>query len=317
MHSKKISIIGSGNIGGTFAHLSILKNLGDIVLFDVVEGLPQGKALDLSQICPIESSDISIRGTNNYEDISGSDVVVVTAGVARKPGMSRDDLLEINAKIMKDVGHGIKNNCPEAFIVCITNPLDVMVEVLQVYAGISNSKIIGMAGVLDSSRFRRLLADEFSVSVEQVQAYVMGGHGDTMVPLTTISNISGISLDRLVQEKKISSERLSEIINRTRLGGGDIVKLLKTGSAYYAPATSAIQMVESYLLNKGMILPCASKLTNGMYGVNDDIFVGVPTKITSEGAFPIEINLTVSEKELLQSSINAVRDLNIAVTKFI
>lgn len=318
MSRSKIALIGAGNIGGTLAHLALLKQLGDIVLFDVVEGIPQGKALDLAQCCPVEGVDASIIGTNDYKDIKNSDVVIVTAGLPRKPGMSRDDLLEINAKIMQSVGHGIKENCPNAFVICITNPLDVMVSVLQKFSEISDTKIVGMAGVLDSSRFRTFLAWEFGVSLDQVQAYVLGGHGDTMVPLTGMSNIAGVSLEELVKQNKITQERLDEIVDRTRKGGGEIVGLLKTGSAFYAPATSAISMAESYLLDKKRILPCAAKLTNKQYGVKEPIFVGVPAKIGSNGIENIiEVNLTDSEQENLNKSIAAVEELNSAVKNYL
>ena len=313
MSRKKIALIGAGNIGGTLAHLALLKNLGDIVIFDIVEGVPQGKALDLSQCCPIEHQDLSITGTNDYKDLKNSDVVIVTAGVPRKPGMSRDDLLGINAKVMKAVGEGIKQNCPGAFVICITNPLDVMVGLLQKFSGLPDNMIVGMAGVLDSSRFRTFLAWEFNVSVDQVQAYVVGGHGDTMVPLTGMSNIAGITLDDLVQSGKITEQRLEEIVDRTRKGGGEIVAHLKTGSAFYAPATSAIQMVESYLLDKKQILPIAAKVV-GKYGIDEPLFVGVPGKIGANGVEEVvEIPLKPNEKELLHVSVNAVKELNAAV----
>ena len=228
MARKKIALIGAGNIGGTLAHLALLKNLGDVILCDIAEGIPQGKALDLAQTAPVEGFDASITGTNDYKDLKGSDVVIVTAGIARKPGMSRDDLLGINSGVMKAVGEGIKSNCPNAFVICITNPLDVMVGLLQKFSDIADNMIVGMAGVLDSSRFRTFLAWEFNVSVQQVQAYVMGGHGDTMVPLTGMSNIAGVSLDKLVEDGKITRERLTEIVDRTRKGGDEIVALLKT-----------------------------------------------------------------------------------------
>lgn len=310
MARKKIALIGAGNIGGTLAHLSLLKNLGDVVLFDIAEGIPQGKALDLAQTCPVENIDASIIGTNDYKDIANADVVIVTAGVARKPGMSRDDLLGINIKVMKSVGEGIKQYCPDAFVICITNPLDVMVRMLQKYAGIADNKIVGMAGVLDSARFRTFLAWEFGVSVQQVQAFVMGGHGDTMVPLTGMSNIAGVSLNKLVEEGEITADRLESIVDRTRKGGGEIVGLLKTGSAFYAPATSAIQMAESYLHDKGMILPCATKIKKGAYGVDEDLFVGVPTKITAQGVEPLIVDITEKERQYLQVSIDAVKELN-------
>ncbi len=315
MARKKIALIGAGNIGGTLAHLALLKNLGDVVLFDIAEGIPQGKALDLAQSCPVEGVDASVTGSNDYKDIKDADVVIVTAGVPRKPGMSRDDLLGINAKVMKAVGEGIKNNCPNAFVICITNPLDIMVRMLQHYSGIADNKIVGMAGVLDSSRFRTFLAWEFGVSLEQVQAYVMGGHGDTMVPLTGMSNIAGVSLNKLVEEGKISQARLEEIVDRTRKGGGEIVGLLKTGSAYYAPATSGIQMAESYLFDKGMVLPCATKVKKGTYGLDEDLFVGVPTKITANGVEPLEVEITEKERAQLQVSIDAVKDLNEAADR--
>lgn len=318
MARSKVALIGAGNIGGTLAHLALLKNLGDVVLFDIAEGIPQGKALDLSQCAPIEGFDAQVTGTNNYKDLAGADVVIITAGVPRKPGMSRDDLLEINAKVMQQVGAGIKQNCSNAFVICITNPLDVMVRILQDYCQVPDHMIVGMAGVLDSSRFRTFLAWEFNVSVNQVQAYVLGGHGDTMVPLTGLSNIAGVSLDKLVAENKISQTRLDEIVSRTRKGGGEIVGLLKTGSAFYAPATSAISMAESYLLDKKRILPGAAKLTKGQYGINDKLFVGVPIKIGAQGVEDIiEVALTNEEQANLQLSINAVKDLNKAVDKFV
>mgnify|MGYP003572113928 CR=1 FL=1 len=311
MFRKKISLIGSGNIGSTLAHLALLKGLGDVVLFDIVDGMPSGKALDLSQCGPIEGYDFSIKGTSKYEDIENSDVIVVTAGIPRKPGMSRDDLLEINGKVMKSVGEGIKNYAPNAFVICITNPLDVMVGVLQHYSGLKDNMIVGMAGVLDSARFRTFLSWKFGVSVQDVNAFVLGGHGDSMVPLTKLSNISGVTLDTLIKTNKISQEELDSIVERTKKGGGEIVSLLKTGSAYYAPATSAIAMAESYLLDKKRILPCAARLSNGEYGVSESIFVGVPVKIGSDGVEEIvEVTLTDQEKEILNYSINSVIELN-------
>merc|ERR1711976_774125 len=262
MRRRKIALVGAGNIGSTLAHLSLLKNLGDVVLFDIVPGIPQGKALDLAECAPVEGFDASVIGTNDYKDIEGADVVIVTAGVARKPGMSRDDLLGINAKVMKSVGEGIKQYCPEAFVICITNPLDVMVGLLQKFSGISDKKIVGMAGVLDSARFRTFISWEMNVSVNQVQAYVLGGHGDTMVPLTNMSNVAGISLKQMVRNGRITQERLDSMVDRTRKGGGEVVALLKTGSAFYAPATSAIHMAESYLFDRNRVLPCAAKVTN-------------------------------------------------------
>lgn len=316
MARNKIALVGAGNIGGTLAHLSLLKQLGDVVLFDIAEGVPQGKALDLNQCGPVEGFDNQVIGTNDYKDIANADVVIVTAGVPRKPGMSRDDLLEINAKVMKSVGEGIKQNCPNAFVICITNPLDVMVNLLQQYSGLPDNKIAGMAGVLDSARFRTFLAWEFNVSVNQVQAYVLGGHGDTMVPLTQMSNIAGVSLADMVKQGQITQARLDEIIDRTRKGGGEIVGLLKTGSAFYAPATAAINMAESYLLDKKRILPCAVKLKAGQYQVKESLFVGVPAKIGANGIEEvIEVQLTASEKENLDVSIRAVQELNDAVKK--
>jgi len=316
MKRNKIALIGAGNIGSTLAHLSLLKNLGDVVLFDIIPGVPQGKALDLSECAPVEGFDASIIGTNNYDDIKGSDVVIVTAGVARKPGMSRDDLLGINAKVMKSVGEGIKAHCPNAFVICITNPLDVMVGLLQKYSGIKDNMIVGMAGVLDSARFRTFISWELDVSVNQVQAYVLGGHGDTMVPLTNMSNVAGVSLDNLVSSGMLTQERLDSIVNRTRSGGGEVVALLKTGSAFYAPATSAIHMAESYLFDKKRILPCAAKITKGEYGIKEQIFVGVPAKIGGNGISEVvEVSLTDAEKSNLELSIKAVNGLVEAVNR--
>lgn len=311
MSRKKIALIGAGNIGGTLAHLALLKNLGDVVLFDISEGVPQGKALDLAQCGPVEGFDGSVMGTNSYEDIAGSDVVIVTAGIPRKPGMTRDDLLGINAKVMKAVGEGIKRFCPKAFVICVTNPLDIMVNLLHHFSGVPAHMIVGMAGVLDSSRFRTFLAWEFKVSVNQVQAYVLGGHGDTMVPLTGMSNIAGVSLDQLVKQGKMTQARLDEIVTRTRQGGGEIVALLKTGSAYYAPATSAIQMAEAYLLDKKSILPVAAQLKVGQYGLKEPLFIGVPAKIGSKGVEEIiEVSLSAAERSTLEVSIEAVKTLN-------
>lgn len=316
MVRNKIALIGAGNIGGTLAHLTLLKQLGDVVLYDITEGTPQGKALDLSQCAPIEGYDCSIVGSNDYKDIEQADVVIVTAGVPRKPGMNRDDLLETNAKVMKSVGEGIKQYCPKAFVICITNPLDVMVRLLQDYSGINDKMIVGMAGVLDSARFRTFLSWEFGVSMQQVQAYVLGGHGDTMVPLTKMSNIAGVTLEQMVANGRISQDRLDAIVDRARKGGGEIVGLLKKGSAYYAPATSAIEMMESYLLDKKQILPCAVKLQPGQYGVDEPLFIGVPAKIGCNGVEEvIEIELNATETENLQLSISAVKDLNQAVAK--
>lgn len=314
MRKPKIALIGAGNIGGTLAHLALMKGLGDVVLFDVVEGIPQGKALDLAHCGPIEGFDCHVTGTNDYKAIEGADVAIVTAGVARKPGMSRDDLLAINSKVMKAVGEGIKQFCPNAFTICITNPLDIMVRLLQDFSGVSDNRIVGMAGVLDSARFRTFLAEEFKVSIHEVQAYVLGGHGDSMVPLTGLSNIAGVTLEKLVAEKKITRERLNAIVDRTRKGGGEIVNLLKTGSAFYAPASSAIWMAKSYLMDEKRILPCAAKLKPGQYGVKEPLFVGVPVKIGSQGIEEIiEVELTEQERVNLQVSIQAVIELNQAV----
>ncbi len=316
MARKKIALIGAGNIGGTLAHLALLKGLGDVVLFDIIEGLPQGKALDLAQSGPVEGFDASIIGTNDYADLKDADVVINTAGVPRKPGMSRDDLLGINAKITRQVGEGIKANCPNAFVICITNPLDVMVGVLQKTAGIPGNKVVGMAGVLDSARFRTFLAWEFGVSVKQVNAYVLGGHGDSMVPLTGMSNIAGETLDSMVETGKITAERLEEIVQRTRSGGGEIVGLLKTGSAFYTPAASAIEMAEAYMADKKSILPCAAYVEKGEYGIDQPLYVGVPVKIGAGGVEEVvEIPLTEKERKDLQISIDAVIELNAAVDK--
>jgi len=308
MARKKIALIGAGNIGGTLAHLAALKGLGDIVLFDVVEGVPQGKALDLSQCGPVEGFDATITGTNDYADIAGADVIIVTAGVARKPGMSRDDLIGINLKVMEQVGAGIKKYAPNAFVICITNPLDAMVWALQKFSGLPANKVVGMAGVLDSSRFRLFLAKEFNVSVQDVTAFVLGGHGDTMVPLARYSTVGGIPLTDLVTMGWVTKERLEEIIQRTRDGGAEIVGLLKTGSAYYAPAASAIEMAESYLKDKKRVLPCAAYLS-GQYGVND-MYVGVPTIIGAGGIERIiEIDMNKAEKEAFDKSVAAVAGL--------
>lgn len=316
MARKKIALLGAGNIGGTLAYLIALKGLADVVLFDISEGTPEGKALDISHCTPMLGIDLSIIGTHQYQDIQNADVVIVTAGVARKPGMSRDDLLAINAKVMKSVGEGIKQYCPNAFVICVTNPLDVMVKVLQDYSGIPDQRIVGMAGVLDSARFSTFLALELGVSVQQVQAYVLGGHGDSMVPLTGMSNVAGVSLDKLVEQGTLLKERLEAIVDRTRKGGGEIVALLKTGSAFYAPATSAIAMAEAYLLDKKNIFPCAAKLKPGQYGVKEPLFIGVPVKIGAGGIEQIiEVTLTDAEKKNLAVSIETVIELNQAVLK--
>jgi malate dehydrogenase len=305
---KKIALIGGGNIGGTLALLAGLKDLGDIVIFDINEGLPQGKSLDIAQLSAIEGFDSSLSGTQSYEGIAGADVIIVTAGVARKPGMSRDDLIGINSGVMKTVGEGIKKNAPNAFVIVITNPLDAMVWVLQQASGLPANKVVGMAGVLDSARFRYFLAEEFGVSVEDVTAFVLGGHGDTMVPLSRYSTVAGIPLPDLVQMGWTTQEKLDKIIQRTRDGGAEIVALLKTGSAFYAPAAAAIVMAESYLKDKKRILPCAAHLS-GQYGI-DDLYVGVPVVIGAGGVEKIvEIKLNSEEKALFDKSVDAVRSL--------
>jgi malate dehydrogenase len=316
MGKPKIALIGAGNIGGTLAHLLLLKKLGSVVLYDIAEGIPQGKALDLSHCGPIEGIDASILGTNNYSDITGSDVVIVTAGLSRKPGMSRDALLESNAGVMKTVGAAIKQYCPNAFIICVTNPLDIMVRLLHDFSGVPDQKIVGMAGVLDSARFRSFLAQALKVSIQEVQAYVLGGHGDSMVPLTGLSNVAGVSLDTLVAEAKLTQLQLDALVQRTRQGGGEIVNLLKTGSAFYAPASAAIAMAESYLFDQKRILPVAAKLAPPLYGLKEPLFLGVPAKIGSQGVEAIiEVILTAAEQANLELSIKAVQELNAAVAK--
>ncbi|HEC00426.1 MAG TPA: malate dehydrogenase [Sphingomonadales bacterium] len=312
MARKKIALIGGGQIGGTLAHLAGLKELGDVVIFDIAEGLPQGKALDLAQSSTIEGYDAAMSGANDYADIKDADVVIVTAGVPRKPGMSRDDLLGINLKVMKAVGEGIRDNAPDAFVICITNPLDVMVWALQQFSGLPANKVVGMAGVLDSARFKLFLAEELNVSVEDVNAFVLGGHGDTMVPLARYSTVAGIPIPDLVEMGWITNEKLEQIIQRTRDGGAEIVGLLKTGSAFYAPATAAISMAESYLRDKRRLLPCAVEL-NGEYGV-DGIYVGVPVLIGAGGVEKIvEISLNDDEKAGFDHSVAAVQGLIEAV----
>jgi malate dehydrogenase len=314
MARNKIALIGGGMIGGTLAHLASVKELGDITVFDIAEGLPQGKSLDIAQSGLVEGFDAKLSGTNRYEAIDGADVVIVTAGVPRKPGMSRDDLLEINLKVMAQVGAGIAKYASKAFVICITNPLDVMVWALQKYSGLPANKVVGMAGVLDSSRFRHFLAEEFNVSVEDVTAFVLGGHGDTMVPLTRYSAVAGIPVPDLVQMKWTTQQRIDQIVQRTRDGGAEIVGLLKTGSAFYAPATSAIAMAESYLKDKKRVLPCAAQLT-GQYGV-DNLYVGVPVVIGSAGVERIvEIKLDSDEKTAFKKSVDAVKALMDAAKK--
>jgi len=309
MARKKIALIGGGNIGGTLALLAGMKELGDITIFDVVEGLPQGKALDMAQAGAVEGFDAKLRGTQDYKDIAGSDVIIVTAGVARKPGMSRDDLLGINIKVMQAVGAGIKAHAPDAFVICITNPLDAMVWVLREVCGLPHNKVIGMAGVLDSARFRHFLAEEFNVSVNDVNAFVLGGHGDTMVPLIRYSTVAGIPVPDLIKMGWSTQEKIDKIIQRTRDGGAEIVALLKTGSAFYAPASSAIEMAESYLKDKRRVLPCAAWLDGGKYG-QSGMYVGVPVVIGANGVEKIvEIELNAEEKKMFEHSANAVKGL--------
>ena len=309
MARHKISLIGAGNIGGTLAVLAGLKELGDITLFDIAEGIPQGKALDIAQSSPIERFNAAVTGANDYAALADSDVVIVTAGVARKPGMSRDDLIGINTKVMNQVGAGIKEHCPNAFVICITNPLDVMVGVLQRAAGLPAAKVVGMAGVLDSARFRLFLAEEFNVSVEDVTAFVLGGHGDTMVPLVRYSAVAGIPVPDLIKMGWSSDARIAEIVQRTRDGGAEIVGLLKTGSAFYAPASSAIEMADAYLKDKKRLLPCAAYV-DGAYGL-DGLYVGVPVIIGAGGVERIvEIDLNADEQAMFNKSVGAVKALN-------
>jgi len=308
MARSKIALIGGGMIGGTLAHLASLKELGDVIIFDIVEGLPQGKALDLAESGPIEDFDANLKGANDYQGIKGADVVIVTAGVPRKPGMSRDDLLGINLKVMKAVGEGIKKYAPDAFIICITNPLDAMVWALQKYSGVPEKRIVGMAGILDSARFRHFLAEEFNVSVEDVTAFVLGGHGDTMVPLAHYSTVGGIPVPDLVKMGWSTQDKIDAIIQRTRDGGAEIVGLLKTGSAYYAPASAAIQMAESYLKDKKRLLPCAAYLS-GEYGVSG-LYIGVPIIIGEGGVERIvEVELGKEERAGFDKSVAAVEGL--------
>lgn len=309
MARNKIALIGAGNIGGTLALLAGLKELGDIVLFDIAEGIPQGKALDIAQASAIEGFDAKVVGANDYADLAGADVVIVTAGVPRKPGMSRDDLVGINTKVMTQVGEGIKANCPNAFVICITNPLDAMVGVLQRASGLPANHVVGMAGVLDSARFRYFLAEEFQVSVEDVSAFVLGGHGDTMVPLVRYSTVAGIPVPDLVKMGWSTQDKIDAIIQRTRDGGAEIVGLLKTGSAFYAPASSAIQMADAYLKDKKRLLPCAAFVENA-YGL-DGIYVGVPVIIGGGGVERVvEIAMNADEQAMFDHSIAAVKALN-------
>ncbi|MGC0372075.1 MAG: hypothetical protein DGJ47_000780 [Rickettsiaceae bacterium] len=304
----KIALIGGGNIGGTLTHLIAKEAIGDVVLFDLSEGKAKGKALDVSQGATIENSDVKVSGTNQYKDIADSDVIIITAGVARKPGMSRDDLIATNTNVMKTVAEGIKTYAPEAFVIVITNPLDAMVYVLQRESGLPAQKVVGMAGVLDSARFNHFLAEEFKVSVENVTSFVLGGHGDTMVPLTRYSTIGGVPVPDMIKMGWTTQERIDSIVKRTRTGGGEIVSLLKTGSAFYAPATSAVEMAKSYLYDKRKIMPCAAQL-NGEYGQNG-IYVGVPAVIGKNGVEKVvEIELNKEEKESFENSVAAVKDL--------
>ena len=308
MARPKIALIGAGQIGGTLAHLAGLKELGDVVLFDIQEGVPQGKALDIAESAPVDGFDAEMAGANDYSAIAGADVCIVTAGVPRKPGMSRDDLLGINLKVMKSVGEGIRDNAPNAFVICITNPLAAMVWALQEFSGLPREKVCGMAGVLDSARFRHFLADEFKVSVKDVTAFVLGGHGDTMVPSVRYSTVAGIPLPDLVEMGWTTQEKLDAIVDRTRKGGGEIVALLKTGSAYYAPAASAIQMAEAYLKDQKRVLPCAA-YCEGQYGL-DGLYVGVPVVIGAGGVEKIvEIKFNDAEKGMFQVSVDAVKEL--------
>jgi malate dehydrogenase len=308
MARNRIALIGAGQIGGTLAHLAGIRELGDVVLFDVVDGIPQGKALDLSQAAPIEGFKPTFKGVNEYAEIKDADVVIVTAGVPRKPGMSRDDLIEINLKVMEQVGAGLRKYAPEAFIICVTNPLDAMVWALQKTSGLPRNKVVGMAGILDAARFRYFLSEEFDISPEDITAMVLGGHGDTMVPLIRYSTVAGIPLPDLVRLRWITQKRLEEIVQRTRDGGAEIVGLLKTGSAYYAPAAAALDMAESYLKDKKRVLPCAAYL-NGEYGVKG-LYAGVPVVISAKGVERvIELELTSAEQDAFMHSVASVKSL--------
>ena len=308
MARNKIALIGGGQIGGTLAHLAGIKELGDVVIFDIADGIPQGKALDIAESAPVDGFDGSFTGTTKYRDLKGSDVIIVTAGVPRKPGMSRDDLLGINLKVMQQVGEGIAKYAPKAFVICITNPLDAMVWALRQFSGLPHNKVVGMAGVLDSSRFEHFLADEFNVSIKDVNAFVLGGHGDTMVPLPRYSTVAGIPLPDLIKMGWTTKERLAEIVQRTRDGGAEIVGLLKTGSAFYAPAASAISMAEAYLNDQKRVMPCAAFLS-GQYDVKD-LYVGVPVIIGAGGVERIvEVNLNATEKKGFLKSVASVKGL--------
>ena len=311
---KKITLIGAGQIGGTLAHLIALKELGDIILFDVASGLAKGKALDIAQSSPVNGFNVNIIGTDNYQDTKNSDVIIITAGVPRKPGMTRDDLLEINLKIIKQVAEGIKNTSPEAFVICITNPLDVIVMALQKYSGLPKKKIVGMAGILDSSRFIYFLSQELKIPVKKIKSFVLGGHGDTMVAMLDSTLVDGKKINELVKEQKLSKEKLDGIIERTKKGGAEIVKYLEKGSAFYAPAASGVQMAESYLKDMKMELPCAASL-NGEYGF-ENIYAGVPVIIGKDGVEKIvEIKLSDNEKKSFALSVNSVKELFNAAKK--
>ena len=313
---NKISLIGAGNIGGTLAHLLALKKIGNITLIDVVTGMPQGKALDLSQSSAVEGFTGSIEGTNDFSKMKGSDVIIITAGLPRKPGMSRDDLLEINGKIIKKIALDIKKYAPKAFVICITNPLDAMVYVLQKYSKLPKNMCVGMAGVLDSSRMKYFLSDALKVSVNDVETFVLGGHGDDMVPLINYTTIGGVPLIDFIKLKKFPYSKIERIVDRTRMGGGEIVKLLKNGSAFYAPASSAIQMAEAFLLNQKKLLPCAAYI-NGQYGLKN-MYMGVPTIIGNKGIEKIiEVKLTAKEKLMLKKSVKSVQGLVSAVDKLL
>lgn len=312
--SKKITLIGAGQIGGTLAHLIALKELGDVVLFDVAAGVAKGKALDIAQSSPVNGFNINLSGTDNYEDTKDSDVIIITAGVPRKPGMTRDDLLEINLKIIKQVGEGIKKSSPNAFIICITNPLDVIVMALQRYSGLPKNKIVGMAGILDSSRFIYFLSQELNVPVKQIKSFVLGGHGDSMVAMIGLTEVAGKPINSLIKEGKLSKQRLDEIVDRTKKGGAEIVKHLGTGSAFYAPAASGVEMAESYLKDLKKQLPCAVYL-NGEYGAKN-LYAGVPVIIGAGGVEKIiELNLSDDEKEKFDNSIKSVNNLFEAAKK--
>ena len=311
MARPKIALIGAGQIGGTLAHLAAIKELGDVVLFDIAPGTPEGKALDIAESGPSEGFDAAMSGTQSYTDIAGADVCIVTAGVPRKPGMSRDDLLGINLKVMKSVGEGIRDHAPNAFVICITNPLDAMVWALREFSGLPHAKVCGMAGILDSARFRHFLSLEFKVSMKDVSAFVLGGHGDTMVPLARYSTVGGIPLPDLVSMGWTTQDRLDAIVQRTRDGGAEIVGLLKTGSAFYAPATSAIEMAEAYLKDQKRVLPCAA-YCDGEFGLKG-MYVGVPTVIGANGIEKIiEIEMDKDETAMFDSSVNAVKGLVMA-----